>query len=133
MKMPDLLRFARYVLVGLLNTGFGYAAFVGFVMLGGPLWLSVTGSTLLALTFNFISYGKLVFGQTSLHLVPRFVLFYALLGGLNFVLLRLLDMSGIPPIWGQALLLPVLAVCGYLGFSGFVFGRSGRPSVEDLK
>lgn len=130
MISPDFPRFARYIVVGLLNTGFGYLAFVGFLHLGGPLWLSVAGSTVSALAFNFVSYGKLVFAQTSLHLIPRYLIFYALLGSLNFVLLRLLDMSGIPPAWGQALLLPVLAVCGYLGFNHFVFGRSGRPVVD---
>lgn len=129
MTASDRYRFVRYIIVGVLNTSFGYAAFVGFLHLGGPLWLSVAGATASALVFNFVSYGRLVFSQTSLLVIPRYLMFYALLGCLNFVLLRLLGMLDIPFAWAQGLLLPVLAVCGYLGFSHFVFGRSSKIMV----
>jgi hypothetical protein len=46
---------------------------------------------------------------------------YIALGSLNFLLLRLLGGSGLSPLIAPALLLPVLAACGYLGLRALVF------------
>jgi putative flippase GtrA len=116
-------RLLRFLGVGLLNTGFGYACYAGFVLAGAPLWLAVTGGTTLGFLFNFYSYGGLVFGSTATRLLPRFLLFYLALGSLNFALLRLLGWAGLGPLLAQALLLPLLAGCGYLGLRGLVFRR----------
>lgn len=123
-------RVLRFLGAGLLNTSFGYFSYAGFVLAGAPLWLAVAGGTTLGFLFNFYSYGGLVFGSTSRRLLPRFLLFYLALGSLNFVLLRLLGWTGLGPLLAQALLLPVLAACGYLGLRGFVFrGQLARPAA----
>ncbi len=119
----DYRRVLRFLAVGLLNTGFGYACYAAFIVAGAPLWLAVSGATVLAFLFNFLSYGGLVFDNTSYRLLPRFLVFYAGLGSLNFGLLRLLGWLGAPPLLAQALLLPVLALAGYLGLRSFVFRR----------
>ena len=118
----------RFVLTGLLNTGFGYASYAALVLTGMPLWLAVTGSTLLAIVFNFFSYGGLVFGNTSAGVMPRFLVFYAALGLANFALLRLLGTWGIGPLLAQALLLPVLAVLGFFGMRSLVFNAAARQA-----
>jgi putative flippase GtrA len=119
-------RVLRFLAVGGLNTAFGYAAYAFFVLLHAPLWLAVAAATILALLFNFASYGRLVFGSTSHRLLPRFLLFYVSLGALNLGLLRLLGAAKVDALLAQALLLPVLAASGYLGLRGFVF-REQRP------
>ena len=124
----DWATFLRFVGVGGLNTAFGYFSYAAFVLAGAPLGLAVTGSTTLAFFFNFASYGGLVFGDTSYRLLPRFLAFYACLGGLNFLLLRALVWGGLGPLWAQALLLPVLACVGFFGMRRFVFHR-GRPGL----
>ena len=80
----DGLLFVRFLAIGGLNTAFGYLSYTAFVLAGAPLWLAVGGSTVLAFLFNFISYGGVVFGSTSYLLLPRFLIFYLLLGVLNF-------------------------------------------------
>ena len=127
--MPEWRRMLRFLCVGGLNTAFGYASYALFVLAGAPLWLAVGGSTILAFLFNFLSYGGLVFGSTSARLLPRFLLFYLALGGLNFTLLQLLGLAGPGPLLAQAMLLPVLALCGYLGMRGFVFGGAARGNA----
>jgi putative flippase GtrA len=119
--MQDFWRILRFLIVGLLNTGFGYACYAGFVLAGAPLWLAVIASTSLSVLFNFASYGGLVFGSTSRRLLPRFVCFYFILGGLNFGLLRLLTFFGLGPLLAQAVLLPLFALVGYFAMRGFVF------------
>jgi putative flippase GtrA len=124
----DLTTFLRYLAVGGLNTAFGYFSYAALVLAGAPLWLAVSGSTLLAFLFNFFSYGSLVFGNTSHRLFPRFLALYTCLGGLNFLTLRALTWGGLGPLWAQALLLPVLAVGGFAGMRLFVF-RIDKPGA----
>jgi putative flippase GtrA len=127
------MTFLRYLAVGGLNTAFGYLCYAAFVLAGAPIWLAVSSSTVLAILFNFFSYGGLVFGDTSHRLLPRFLVFYAVLGGLNFLLLRALIWAGLGPLWAQALLLPVLAGVGFVGMRRFVFGRGPTGSLRHLK
>jgi putative flippase GtrA len=119
----------RFVVVGGLNTLFGYFSYAAFILGGAPLWLAVSGSTLLAFLFNFVSYGGIVFGSTSYLLLPRFLLFYLGLGVLNFVMLRALAKMAFGPLWAQAILLPVLAAVGFVGMRGFVFRRTKRDAA----
>lgn len=119
--MPELLRIARFLAAGLLNTGFGYASYAAFVLTGAPIWLAVAGSTSLAILFNFYSYGGLVFGTTASKYMPRFLVFYGSLGLINYGLLRVLTSAGSGPLIAQAVLLPLLMALGYLGLKRFVF------------
>ncbi|MBR0644708.1 GtrA family protein [Plastoroseomonas hellenica] len=122
-------RVLRFLLAGLANTGFGYACYAVFVLAGAPLALTVAGATALGFLFNFLSYGGFVFGSTSFRRLPRFLLFYLVLGTVNFVLLRALGWIGAGPLVAQAVLLPVLMVCGYLGLQSYVFrGQDPRAA-----
>lgn len=115
--------FLRFLAVGGLNTVFGYACYAGFVLLGAPLWLAVAGATGLGLLFNFMSYGGLVFGRTSLVLLPRFLAFYVFISLANYALLKLLEAFGLGPLVSQALLLPFLAGAGFVVMRKFVFRK----------
>lgn len=121
--LKELIRICRFLTVGLLNTGFGYASYSAIVFLGAPLWMAVAGSTVLGIVFNFYSYGGLVFNETSRHLLPRFLIFYAALGSVNFLALRGVAGLGVSPYLAQAIMLPVLAAGGYFGLRAFVFTR----------
>ena len=123
-----LTRIMRFVLTGALNTGFGYASYALLVLTGMPLWLAVTGSTTMAIVFNFYSYGGLVFGNISAQVMPRFLAFYVALGVTNFGLLRLLGSWGLGPLLSQAILLPVLALLGFFGMRAFVFTAAAKKA-----
>ncbi len=129
----EWVTFLRFLGVGGLNTAFGYFSYVAFVLAGAPVGLAVAGSTTLAFFFNFVSYGGLVFRNTSYRLLPRFVTFYACLGGLNLLLLRSLVWGGLGPLLAQALLLPVLAGVGFVGMRRFVFHRQPPGLLGRLK
>ena len=132
-----VMRFVRFVLTGLLNTGFGYASYATLVLTGMPLWLAVSGSTAMAIVFNFYSYGSLVFRNTSARVMPRFLLFYIAQGFANYGLLHLLGHWGFGPLLAQALLLPILALIGYSGMRLYVFRapdpKAGSSIIEDFK
>jgi putative flippase GtrA len=124
----EVHRIGRFLLVGCLNTGFGYLSYATFLLARSPPWVAVSGATLLGCLFNFISYGGLVFGDTSRRLLPRYVIFYVVIGGLNVGFLRGLGWAGIGPLLGQTLLLPFLAVLGYAGMKTFVFRGQPGPT-----
>ena len=123
-----LSNFLRFVLTGALNTGFGYASYAALVLTGMPLWLAVAGSTVLAIVFNFYSYGGLVFRQTSRSYMPRFLAFYLVLGLINYLSLKEMSHFGIGPLIAQAILVPLLAIAGYAGLRHLVFNQ--RRSVQ---
>ncbi len=125
----DATRMLRFVAAGLVNTGFGYACYAAFVLAGTPLWIAVTGTTAIALPFNFASYGRFVFSNTHLRRLPRFLLFYASLAAANYALLRLAARFGTGPLLAQGASLPLLAGMGYFGMKYLVFfaNAEGNP------
>ena len=127
LSMSELMRVARFLAVGAMNTAFGYVAYAVLVLCAVPLWLALIASMIAALGFNFLTYGALVFKDLSLQNLPKFILFYAVFAGINYSALRGLEAVGIKPILGQALLLPLLAVICYAGLRLFVY-RSAQTA-----
>lgn len=117
----DVIQFARFVAVGLLNTLFGYAIFAALTLIGlGPAAAVVCG-TILGVLFNFQSFGRLVFGGAGARLLPRFVAVYAVQAGVNIGLLHWVVGAGVPVLLAQAVVLPPLVVMNYLLMRRFVF------------
>jgi putative flippase GtrA len=119
--MAEFARIARFIAVGLLNTLFGYAIYALFLFFSFPLWLTLLVSIIAGFTFNFLTYGGLVFKDLSRQNLPRFLLFYLAFAVVNYTALKLLEASGVKPILGQAMLLPLLAAICYAGLRLFVF------------
>jgi len=118
-------RFIVFLLVGVLNTAFGYGLFALFIFFGLHYTLAVLFSTLLGVLFNFKTIGTIVFKNGSNRLIMRFVFVYAFLYILNISGIKALDTAGITNkyISGGILLLP-LAVFSFLLNKKFVFNRN---------
>ena len=93
-RIRDLHRvqFLRFVLVGVLNTAFGYGVFALLIALRIPYPIAAFLSTTLGILFNFKTYGVLVFGSHDNRLIVRFFLVYAICYALNVAALA----------WGSA-------------------------------
>lgn len=113
-QLRALLRagaFPRFLLVGVLNTLFGYGLFCILLLATGRTTLSLAISTLLGVLFNFRSIGGLVFGSSDPRRLGRFVAVYAFLFVLNAAALTTLQSLGVPPALTQAgLILPLAAL-----------------------
>jgi len=129
----EIWRMFRFLVAGGVNTAFGYASYAAFILAGAPLWLAVSGSTVLAMLFNFFTYGRFVFGSNAIALLPRFVLFNAAMGVCNFVALRALEARGFGPLLAQALLVPFLAAGGYFGMRAFVFRSAAAQRLDSAR
>ena len=114
-------RFARFLLVGGLNTLVGYGLFAGFILLGAASGLALAGATVLGILFNFGSTGRLVFGSGDAWLLPRFIAVYGVLFLINRAALLSLEQAGLAALLAQLLLVGPVAVATFLLMRTLVF------------
>ena len=122
--MPIKRQLISFLLVGILNTAFGYGLFALFIYLGLYYPLAVLFSTILGVLFNFKTIGKLVFGSSDNGLILRFALVYVITYLLNIFFLWLFKKLGFENMYinGFVLLIPLAAV-SFLLNKFFVFRR----------
>jgi putative flippase GtrA len=125
-------KFARFLLVGVLNTLFGYFLYGTLILIGLDYKLAVLLATILGVLFNFQTTGKLVFGSKNNKLIFRFVLVYVVTFLLNVEVLRIVDAIDIGIeqktkmlIAGAILLLP-MAVISFILMKLFVFREGSQ-------
>ena len=114
-------RFVRFLLVGGLNTAFGYGVYAAALFLGAHYALAATLSTVLGVLFNFFTTGSLVFRRLDGSRLHRFVAVYAVtwaVGVLALKAARSLDVDLY--LAGLVLLLPSAALSFFL-LRTFVF------------
>lgn len=109
-------RFARFLLVGVLNAAFGYGMYAALLWLGLAPYLAVGIGTVLGVLFNFQSTGRLVFESAHPGRLPRFVLVYAFMYFVNVGCLSLLmSRTGLNAyVAGAVMLLPVAILTFFL-------------------
>lgn len=78
----------RFMVVGLLNTLFGYSLYVLFIYLGFIYYLAIIFSTALGALFNFKTIGRFVFNNNNNSLFLRFIFYYLGLSLLNIGLVN---------------------------------------------
>lgn len=113
----------RFILVGAVNTLFGYLVFGFFTYIGQPDSLSVLMANLLGVVFNFVTYGKAAFGSFSWTRMPRFAAVYGVNYAGNVAALGMLRSHGVSPYIAQLAILPFSVVFLYFALRYFVFGR----------
>ena len=107
-------QFQKYIIIGGVNTLFGYSVFAIFLFLGFHYSLSVLIATVLGVFFNFQTYGKLVFRSHSNHLIGKFILVYVLIYFINVLLIALLDFFKVDLFIAGVIVLFPSAYFGYL-------------------
>ncbi|TCG09482.1 polysaccharide biosynthesis protein GtrA [Paraburkholderia steynii] len=114
-------QFSRFLIVGLLNSLFGYGCFAVFLACGVHYTLALLGATVLGVLFNFKTTGKLVFQSHSNKLIFRFVGAYCIVYATNLALMKALLLVGASTYAsGAALLLPMAGLSFFLN-KRFVF------------
>ena len=81
-------KFVRFLLVGGLNTVFGYLVFSAVLYFVKNLYASIVIANIIAVMFNFKTYGKLVFQSEDKSRVFRFILVYVLVIGTQMVSIK---------------------------------------------
>jgi len=128
MKMQDTTRegaflFAKYVVVGGLNTVFGYGIFALLIYSGLHYPIALLISTILGVAFNFKSTGVLVFESHDNRLIFRFLAIYCVTYLLNLFGLKMLATGGLSMYYAAAVMLPIMAVIGFVANRKLVFKK----------
>ena len=111
----------RFILVGGLNTVFGYLVFAGLTGLGWRDFVAVPVAAAAGVAFNFVTFGKLVFESLDRRHLPRFLLGYAGIYVCNVTGLRALARLGLSAYLAQAVLVVPLAILSYVINDRWVF------------
>ena len=115
-------RFIGFLIAGGVNTLFGYGVYGALVLLGMLPHVALVIGNVIGILFNFLT-SSAVFGSRDLRRLPRFLIVYAAMLGLNIVLLDLVMRAGIGPLLGQAAMLPIFTLT-FLIMRRFVFAAS---------
>jgi putative flippase GtrA len=111
-------RFIRFLLVGGLNTLFGYSVFALLILLHVVYPVAAFLATTLGVLFNFKSYGVLVFGSHDNRLIFRFFFVYGICYLVGLVPLAWASAHGVS-------LLLMAAICA-IPMAGFAFTLNRR-------
>ena len=114
-------KFVKFILVGILNTIFGYCIFATLLFIGFHYTLAVILGTILGIIFNFKTTGLLVFNSTNNLIIFKFVLVYATICLLNIVLLTIAKYLNINLYLAGFVLTGIMAVMSFLLNKYWVF------------
>jgi putative flippase GtrA len=121
----------RFLFAGALNTAFGLAAYPALYFLLAPLklhYMVVLGITQIAcVTFSYLTNKFLVFRTAGNYLREsgKFALFHLSYFAVNLVALPVLvEIVGMPPVWGQTLFAVAVIVTSYFWHSNITFAAA---------
>jgi putative flippase GtrA len=124
LPMP-LRHFVHFILVGGINTCFGYLVYAGMVYAGLRPSLALLVATVLGVAFNFVSFGKLVFKRIAWKRMPFFAAIYVLNYLVNAFLLGKVQVFIPSPYLAQAVILPLSVLFLFFMLRRFVFRPYG--------
>ena len=108
------LRFARFLVVGVLNTLFGYGLFFALLEARLAPTPALALATIAGVAFNFVTTGRVVFASSDATRLWRFASVYAIVFFVNDALLELALRLGLSPALAQAALLPPCVALSYV-------------------
>ena len=111
----------RFLVVGGINTAFGYGVFALFILIGlHYVWAALLGQ-ICGVLFNFKTTGTIVFHNKNNWLLFRFFGVYLITYLLNIGLLKVFDMFGVGSLVAGAIILLPMAAVSFLLMRKFVF------------
>lgn len=137
MNLPPIIKkllnasFIKFLFVAAMNTCFGYLMFITCVYLLKNEYVAVVVATVIAVLFNYNTYGRIVFKSKDHSKIYRFFGVYLFIMGMQMLLLKALAFLGLanPYIAGGILTLPMAGV-SFLLMRKFVFNTA--PPKNDL-
>jgi putative flippase GtrA len=128
-RMLDRGELRRFVVVGIVNTAFGYTTFALLIWLGVPAPVSLLLATIAGVLFNFVTTGHFVFNSVGWRPLGRFIAAYGTVYVTNLAILDTLRAKGIGAIAAQGLALLLVVPLSFVILKWFVFKR--HASVHD--
>lgn len=115
------LQFVRFVLVGIVNTGFSYLVYAIFLFLGFHYALANLISLILGMLFSFHTQGRFVFENTDIRLLGRFIVGWGMIYFVTIIIIGRFIAMGLDAYISGALALPFSTLMSYFVQKYFVF------------
>ncbi len=116
-------QFARFVLVGIINSIFGYGCFTLLLYVGLHYSIALLLATVVGVLFNFKSLGFLVFGSRNNSLIFRFISCYIAVYAVNVLGVKILLYMGVSAYLSGAILIIPMALIAFILNTRFVFSH----------
>lgn len=113
----------KYILVGILNTFFGYIVYSAFILFGFNYGFSATIAYLIGVIFNFKSYGTLVFKNNNNQLIIKFIISYFLLYIIYVGAIKIFIILNFHELISGAISTIITAFISYFSNKYFVFRK----------
>jgi putative flippase GtrA len=117
-------RFFRFLVVGGINTVFGYSIFALLIFIGLNYILAITLGTIIGIIFNFKTVGSIVFKSHNNSLIIRFFAVYGVTYLFNLVGLSIFNHYHVSNYIAGAILILPAAVIAFLLNKKFVFDKN---------
>ena len=118
----DLL-FIKFVLVGIINTMFGYGLFAFLLYCNIHYALASVLATIISVLFNFKTTGTLVFKNHDNRLIFKFVSVYCFTTVLSIIGLKFAKMVGLNLYFAGLILTGIMAIITFILQKKIVFRK----------
>jgi len=115
------IQFFRFLLVGGINTLFGYLVFSALILLKLHYSLASLFGTILGVIFNYFTTGRIVFNHRDAKLIIKFFGVYGITYLVNLFFLNIFDKLKINMLIAGAILIFPVALLSYFLNKTFVF------------
>ncbi|MBO6690280.1 MAG: GtrA family protein [Hyphomonas sp.] len=109
-----LRRFIRFVIVGFVNTAFGYGLYALLVVSTAPPQIALFLSFFIGVLWNYFTTARFVFAVSGFGRLPAYAACYIFVYLLNAGSLHVAIASGVAPLIAQAVLTPIAAILTFV-------------------
>lgn len=125
-------QFFTFILVGMINTIFGYSIFTLFIYLHFHYSIAMLVATCLGILFNFQTTGVIVFKNQNKKLILQFIAVYATMYFLSLTLLNIIRWMGISNLYiSGAIVTCITPLISFTLNKFYVFTGSNRVSTKE--
>ena len=114
-------RFVRFLIVGGINTAFGYGVFALLIFLKFHYAIAVLLGTILGVLFNFQTTGRLVFDSKGNRLIFKFIGVYVIIYVINTLALGVFNFFKVNMYLAGAVMLLPMAMVAFVLNKNLVF------------
>jgi putative flippase GtrA len=129
-RLKQIRHFLRYLIIGGINTLFGYGIFALLLYLGLHYALASFLAICAGILFNFNTTGRIVFKNSNHRLLFQFLIVYSIIYLINVLLLKLMVMYAINLYLGSATTVLPMAFLAYLLNKKFVFNQKNEVNYS---
>ena len=116
-------RVVRFLIVGFVNTLFGYSIYATLILLGVSYSIAILLATIIGVVFNFFTIGSIVFQSFDWSKIYLFVTVYFCSYGINVFCLYILISYGFNSLVAGVISMPLVAALTYIGLKFLVFSK----------